>query len=43
VISDTAETLLDLIQTRSSMKVEWYIVALIVFECLLTLYQMFGK
>ncbi len=40
VISDTAETLLDLIQTRSSMKVEWYIVALIVFECLLTIYQL---
>ncbi|OAN48771.1 hypothetical protein A6A04_19835 [Paramagnetospirillum marisnigri] len=40
VISDTAETLLDLIQTRSSMKVEWYIVGLIVFECLLSIYQM---
>ena len=40
VISDTAETLLDLIQTRSSMKVEWYIVALIVLECLLTIYQL---
>ncbi|CAA7620703.1 conserved hypothetical protein [Candidatus Terasakiella magnetica] len=41
VISDTAETLLDLIQTRSSMKVEWYIVALIVLEVLLTIYDMF--
>lgn len=41
VISDTAETLLDLIQTRSSMKVEWYIVALIVLEVLLTTYDMF--
>jgi uncharacterized Rmd1/YagE family protein len=41
VISDTAETLLDLIQTRSSMKVEWYIVALILFEILLSLYQKF--
>ena len=40
VISDTAETLLDLIQTRSSMKVEWYIVGLIVFECVLSLYQL---
>jgi uncharacterized Rmd1/YagE family protein len=43
VISDTAETLLDLIQTRSSMKVEWYIVGLIVFECLLSLYQLAWK
>jgi uncharacterized Rmd1/YagE family protein len=41
VISDTAETLLDLIQTRSSMKVEWYIVALIILEVLLTTYDMF--
>jgi len=40
VISDTAETLLDLIQTRSSMKVEWYIVFLIMFEILLTIVQM---
>ena len=42
VISDTAETLLDLSQTRSSMKVEWYIVILILFEILLTLYQMWA-
>jgi uncharacterized Rmd1/YagE family protein len=42
VISDTAETLLDLIQTRSSMKVEWYIVFLILFEILLSIYQIFG-
>jgi uncharacterized Rmd1/YagE family protein len=42
VISDTAETLLDLIQTRSSMKVEWYIVFLILFEILLSIYQMAG-
>lgn len=40
VISDTAETLLDLIQTRSSMKVEWYIVGLILFEILISIYQM---
>jgi len=40
VISDTAETLLDLIQTRSSMKVEWYIVALILFEIILSIYQL---
>ncbi|KIL98300.1 hypothetical protein CCC_03583 [Paramagnetospirillum magnetotacticum MS-1] len=40
VISDTAETLLDLIQTRSSMKVEWYIVGLILFEILISIYEM---
>lgn len=40
VISDTAETLLDLIQTRSSMKVEWYIVGLILFEILISIFQM---
>lgn len=41
VISDTAETLLDLIQTRSSMKVEWYIVGLILFEIMISIYEMF--
>jgi uncharacterized Rmd1/YagE family protein len=41
VISDTAETLLDLIQTRSSMKVEWYIVGLILFEILISIYELF--
>ncbi|WP_096703693.1 RMD1 family protein [Magnetospirillum sp. 15-1] len=40
VISDTAETLLDLIQTRSSMKVEWYIVGLILFEIMISIYEM---
>jgi required for meiotic nuclear division protein 1 len=39
VIGDTAETLLDLVHTRRSLRVEWYIVALIVFELLLSLYQ----
>jgi uncharacterized Rmd1/YagE family protein len=41
VISGTAEKLLDLIQSRHSLRVEWYIVALIVLEVALTLYQMF--
>lgn len=41
VISRTAETLLDLLQARSSLRVEWYIVLLIVIEILLTLYEMF--
>ncbi len=39
VIGDTAETLLDLVHTQRSLRVEWYIVALIVFEILLSLYQ----
>jgi uncharacterized Rmd1/YagE family protein len=40
-ISRTAETLLGLIQARRSLRVEWYIVVLIVVEILLTLYEMF--
>ncbi len=38
IVSNTVETLLGLVQTRSSMRVEWYIVALIVAELLLSLY-----
>lgn len=38
IVSNTAETLLALVQTRSSMRVEWYIVVLIVAELLLGLY-----
>ena len=41
LISRTAETVLELLQHRRSMRVEWYIVILIVLEILLTLYQMF--
>jgi uncharacterized Rmd1/YagE family protein len=41
VISNTAETLLDLLQTQRSLRVEWYIVVLIVIEIGLTLYQLF--
>jgi required for meiotic nuclear division protein 1 len=40
VISRTVETLLGLVQTRSSLRVEWYIVSLIVAELLLTLYPL---
>jgi uncharacterized Rmd1/YagE family protein len=43
VISRTAETLLELIQSRHALRVEWYIVALIVAEVLLTLYEMFFR
>ena len=41
VISRTAETLLELLQNRRSLRVEWYIVILIVVEILLTLYEQF--
>jgi uncharacterized Rmd1/YagE family protein len=37
----TEQTLVDLISTGHALRVEWYIVALIVFEILLTLYGMF--
>jgi uncharacterized Rmd1/YagE family protein len=40
VISRTVETLLGLVQTRSSLRVEWYIVILIVAELLLALYEL---
>lgn len=41
LISRTVGTLLDLQQNRRSLRVEWYIVGLIVFEIVLTLYEMF--
>jgi required for meiotic nuclear division protein 1 len=40
VISRTVETLLGLVQARSSLRVEWYIVLLIVAELLLTTYPL---
>jgi uncharacterized Rmd1/YagE family protein len=40
IVSNTVETLLGLVQTRSSTRVEWYIVALIVVEVLLSLYPL---
>jgi uncharacterized Rmd1/YagE family protein len=40
VISRTAETLLELIQNRHTLRVEWYIVALIVIEVLLSIYEL---
>jgi len=43
LISRTAETLLDLLQHKRSLRVEWYIVILIVVEILLTLYELFTK
>ena len=41
LISLTAETILDLLNTKRSIRVEWYIVLLIVVEILLTLYELF--
>jgi uncharacterized Rmd1/YagE family protein len=41
VISNTAETLLDLLQAQRSHRVEWYIVILIVVEIVLNLYELF--
>lgn len=41
LISDTAQTLLDMLQTQRTLRVEWYIVILIVVEIVLTLYELF--
>jgi len=41
LISRTATTALDLQQTRHLLRVEWYIVILILASILLTLYDMF--
>jgi uncharacterized Rmd1/YagE family protein len=40
LVSRTAETLLELLNTKRSLRVEWYIVILIMLEILLTLYEM---
>ena len=41
LISRTVETLLQLLQHRSTLRVEWYIVILIVVEILITVYERF--
>lgn len=43
LISRTAETVLDLMQHNTNLRVEWYIVILIVIEILLSLYDLFLK
>jgi required for meiotic nuclear division protein 1 len=43
LIGDTAQTLLDLLQNRRSLRVEWYIVILIVVEIVLNLYELFFR
>jgi uncharacterized Rmd1/YagE family protein len=40
VVSRTVETVLGLVQTRSSTRVEWYIVLLIVAELVLAAYSL---
>ncbi len=40
IVARTVETLLGLVQTRSSLRVEWYIVLLIIAELLLTTYPL---
>jgi uncharacterized Rmd1/YagE family protein len=40
IVARTVETLLGLVQTRSSLRVEWYIVGLIVAELALTIYPL---
>jgi uncharacterized Rmd1/YagE family protein len=40
IVSRTVETLLSLVQTRSSLRVEWYIVLLIVAELVLSIYPL---
>jgi uncharacterized Rmd1/YagE family protein len=41
LISRTAETMLDLMQHKRSLRVEWYIVILIIVEIMLSLYAIF--
>jgi len=41
LISRTAETALQVLQDRRALRVEWYIVILILVEILLTVYELF--
>ncbi len=43
LISSTVQTLLEMLSSRHSLRVEWYIVILIVIEILLTLYELFVR
>ena len=43
LISNTVHTVLELVSSKHSLRVEWYIVMLIVLEILLTLYQLFFR
>ncbi len=41
LVAHTAQSMLELLSSRHSLRVEWYIVILIVFEILLSLYDLF--
>jgi required for meiotic nuclear division protein 1 len=41
LLSETARTLLDLVQNQRSVRLEWYIIGLIFIEILLSLYELF--
>ena len=43
LISKTAETLLDVLNSRHSLRLEWYIIILIAVEIVLTLYDLFVR
>lgn len=43
LISTTAETYLELLQNRQSIRLEWYIVILIVIEIVLIVYELFWQ
>ena len=43
LVSRTAQTALEVLRNRQNLRVEWYIVILIVVEILLPLYQLFGR
>ena len=43
LVSRTAQTALEVLRDRRNLRVEWYIVILIVVEILLTLYQLFVR
>jgi uncharacterized Rmd1/YagE family protein len=43
VIRETSATLLELVQDRRSLRLEWYVILLIVAEVLLSLYEIFVR
>lgn len=43
LVADTVETLVDLVHNKRATRLEWYIIILIAFEIVLTLYDMFWR
>jgi uncharacterized Rmd1/YagE family protein len=43
LISDTAQTLADVWDNKQLHKLEWYVIALILFEIVISLYEMADK